>query len=181
MFMMNRLKNLESNFHPSSGKLLAWLDGELGMRRARKVARHLEGCAGCRRVLTQIETAAEIFGAVEQAPEVPVLAAGRIRLQSAMRDYAEALREAAALSEARFTQTELGRVLVAELAVYLGKHAATATLAKIRYRHPGRQEVLSAIEPSLQGFLGRDAAAAAAIKIVRLLEPGVEASLPQIG
>jgi anti-sigma factor RsiW len=179
--MMNRLKNLESNFHPSSGKLLAWLDGELDLRRARKVARHLEGCASCRRVLTQVETAAEIFDAVEQAPEAPALAAGRIRLQSAMRDYAESHREAAESSETRFTQTALGQLLVAELAVYLGKHAAATILAKIRYGRPGKQEVLSAIEPSLQGFLGRDAAAAAAIKIVRLLEPGVEASLPQSG
>jgi anti-sigma factor RsiW len=170
------VKNLVSIFHPSSGKLLAWLDGELDQRRARKVARHLEGCAGCRRMLTSIETAAEIFSAVEQAPSAPALAAGRSRLQSAMRDYAEAQREAAAPGGAWFTQTPLGRVLVAELSIYLGKHAAAAILAKIRFGQPGRQEVLRVIEPSLQGFLGRDAAAAAAIKIVRLLEPGAEAS-----
>jgi anti-sigma factor RsiW len=170
------VKVLESIFHPSSGKLLAWLDGELDPRRARKVARHLEGCADCRRILTGIETAAEIFGAVEQAPDAPALAAGRIRLQSAMRDYAEAQREAEAPGGAWFTQTPLGRTLVAELSVYLGKHAAAAIFAKIRYERLGRQEVLRAIEPSLQGFLGRDAAAAAAIKIVRLLDLGAEAS-----
>lgn len=177
-FVMNLLtvKNLESIFHLSSGKLLAWLDGELDPRRARKVARHLEGCAYCRRTLTMIETAAEIFCAVEQGPEAPALGAGRIRLQSAMRDYAEAQRDVEAPSGTWYTQTQLGQVLVAELSVYLGKHASAAILAKIRYERLGRQEVLRAIEPSLQGFLGRDAAAAAAIKIVRLLEPGAEAS-----
>jgi hypothetical protein len=127
-------------------------------------------------MLTSIETAAEIFGAVERMPEAPALAAGRIRLQSAMRDYTEAQREVAAPGGAWFTQTPLGRVLVAELSIYLGKHAAAAILAKIRYERLGRQEVLRAIEPSLQGFLGRDAAAAAAMKIVRLLDPGAEAS-----
>lgn len=175
------VKKLEFIFHPSRGKLLAWMDGELDPRRAQKVARHLEGCARCCRTLTRIETAAEIFSSGEPGPQAPGLVEGRIRLQSAMRDYAEAEWEAASPSETWFTQTPLDRVLVAELSIYLGKHAAAAVLAKIRFGQPGRQEVLRAIEPSLQGFLGRDAAAAVAIKIVRFLEPGAEASLPQSG
>ncbi len=173
--------------HPSSRKLLAWLDGELDVRQARKISCHLEDCANCRRELTQIETAVEIFSAVENGLQPPDLAdladlaAGRLDLQAAMRVCAETRHGAAARREICFAQTALGRIMVAELAVYLGKHAATSIIGKILIEQPESQEVLTAIEPSLKGFLGRDAAAAVATKIVHLLEPGAEAPLLQSG
>jgi hypothetical protein len=135
-----------------------------------------------RKRLTDIEAAAEILNAVEQEPDLHDLAAGRLRLQVAMRAYAETGRETSTRREyPSFVQTALGRVLAAELAVYLGQHAADAILGKIHYEQPGSQEVLTAIEPSLRGFLGRDAAAAVATKIIRLLEPGHNTPLPQNG
>jgi hypothetical protein len=135
-----------------------------------------------RKRLTYIEAAAELVNAGEQEPDLYDLAAGRLRLQAAMRAYAETEHEISARREyPSFVQTTLGRALAAELAVYLGKHAADAILGKIRYEQPGSREVLTAIEPSLRGFLGRDAAAAVATKIIRLLEPGHDVPLPQNG
>jgi hypothetical protein len=133
-----------------------------------------------RRLLTPPDAAAEFFNAVEQEVEEPELAAGRLRLQAAMRAHAELERETAARQDSCFAQTALGRVLVAELAVYLGRHAAAAILGKIRYEHPRSADVLTAIEPSLKGFLGRAAAAAVATKIVHLLEPRADTPLPPL-
>jgi hypothetical protein len=137
-----------------------------------------------RHLLTPLDAAAEFFNAVEREVEAPELAAGRLRLQAAMRAHTELERETAARPDSCFAQTALGRVLVAELAVYLGRHAASAIMGKIRYEQPGSEDVLTAIEPSLKGFLGREAAAAVATKIVHLLEPGADTPstpLPQSG
>jgi hypothetical protein len=127
------------------------------------------------------QASANLINAVERKLEPHDLAAGRSRLQASMRAYKENERETAVRRETCFAQTPLGRVLAAELAVYLGEHAAVSILGKIRYEQPGILEVLTAIEPSLRGFLGRDAAAAVATKIVHLLKPGDDAPLPQKG
>jgi hypothetical protein len=175
---LNKIK-LGFPIHPSTRDLLAWLDGGHEMHKERKIAGHLETCFFCRSKLSGLQRAGEIFSSIERQGEVEAtqLSAGRLRLQAAMRNYAE--REAR--KESGFAQTALGRLLIAELAVYLGKHAASAILAKIHYEQPGSREVLIAIEPSLKGLLGSEAAAAVATKIVFLLEPAGGPSLPQSG
>lgn len=46
-----------------SGKLIAWMDGELPEREATLVERHLDGCAGCRSRLAAYRQASSAFDA----------------------------------------------------------------------------------------------------------------------
>jgi anti-sigma factor RsiW len=50
-----------------SGKLIAWMDGELPEREAAIVERHLDGCAGCRSRLAAYRQASSAFDAYSDA------------------------------------------------------------------------------------------------------------------
>ncbi len=60
-----------NNGHPSSEKLSAFLDGDLGRREVRAVAEHLENCPACRAQLDEFEGMKNRLAALgaEEAPE----------------------------------------------------------------------------------------------------------------
>lgn len=47
--------------HPDRGRLLAYLDSELGAERRAEVRRHLDGCARCRRRLEEVDSRESLF------------------------------------------------------------------------------------------------------------------------
>lgn len=98
--------------------------------------------------------------------------AGRRRLQAAIGVYNLVNRPHVFSSgtESHIAQTAFGRALAAELRIYLGAHMAAGVVAKIRHEQPQSHEVMLAIQPALDAFLGRNAGAAVAAKILRLFD-----------
>lgn len=60
-----------SRRHPDEGRILAYLDGELSGRRARRVRRHLDRCASCRRRRDELDDAAGTLDDALDALDVP--------------------------------------------------------------------------------------------------------------
>jgi len=74
--------------HPDTAMLVAYRDGELGERPARKVGGHLETCGECARALAEMKAAWELLAA-EAGPRPPEGPApdGCARLQAAIEGW----------------------------------------------------------------------------------------------
>jgi anti-sigma factor RsiW len=169
---MNRLLNelrawsqARACLHPRRSELLALLDDELNARRQQRVMRHLDRCVRCRIEAALLEDAALHFReAAAEVGDQPV-AAGLSRLQTTIHAF-----NASRFSPVSFAQTAQGQALAAELEIYLGAGATATVLNRIASVPPSSREVITAVRPVLQSFLGADAAAAIAAGIVLLCD-----------
>jgi len=134
--------------HPDTAMLVAYRDGELGERPARKVGGHLETCGECARALAEMKAAWELLAA-EAGPRPPEGPApdGCARLQAAIEGW-----------EKPQPDPELKRRADAHVEMYFG----SGTAASLDAAAP-----LASIEPMLEAFLGRKAAGAVVGQILK--------------
>lgn len=166
--------------HPSLAKLLAYQDRELELERGKKIASHLQNCAGCRSKLRQARAEMERFSRLETSeaagqtsgtasaaqPDLGAILAGIRRWQAANQSVGGG-------------RPGLDRQIVKELDVYLGTRAAT--MAGQLPLASGEQGMMSAAEPLLAAFLGRKAASALLDQILEGLAVERELAPEQVG
>lgn len=172
-------------FHPRGEELLAYLDGELGARRRRALSRHFAACRSCRNEKAQLADSsvrlrAAMLGATHEPQPAKI---GREQLRAVIGAYnrIHVNPRSVVPVETSFAQTALGHALIAELKIYLGARTAATIIGKLSGERPRKYEVAIAIEPPLNSFLGKTAAAAVAKKILGLFEfedrPAADAAL----
>jgi len=122
---------MTSNCLEVQDNLSAWLDGELAPEVRTQVARHLEGCAGCRRELAQLEALDQVLGTLTAPVPDRLPEKVRARLIRPSRRWLQRLALAASLV----------------LGIYLG-----GSLARNFYSQPQAPNGFSTEVASLEAF-----------------------------
>jgi hypothetical protein len=143
--------------------LLAYQDGELTERRARKVSQHLDRCLQCRLELDCLKIEAQHFMAAVAPPllEAPRLAGGLESLLGKVHKLQAAHREE--------VQPRIQEHLAFQLKTFFGPRAAALIEDRIAAREDG-SGVFSAVEPLFSAFLGQKAADLLASEVVEGLD-----------
>jgi len=161
--------------HPRGGELLAYVEVQLSGPRQRRIDRHLATCPVCRLEVGRLEKALDLFietraktGIYDVFPTARGLSQLRASISAYNNTHRPAGQEATGIL---FRQTALGRALIAELGVYVGRNAVAAALEKLNNQNLRCQDVISTVEPLLKAFLGSNAALAVIVKVIRLSDP----------
>lgn len=152
--------------HPSPGKLMESLDGELSASEEIKLRTHITRCERCRLRLEQLQSGLEYFATtVETVNQEFSVEQGLTELTLRLQQCSVSQQQFD--NEPKATRALYDRLL-AELSIYIGRRTAIRLLDRCDHDRLQREGFSQVVEPVVTAFLGKQAGTAVLANVLRI-------------
>ncbi len=166
--LKSMLRWFEDFHHPSPGKLMESIDGELSTTEESKLRDHVTQCERCRARLEQLRAGLTYFNtAVEETSQPFRVEEGLQQLTSKLQQHDLSVSPRQIGVDPMPARALYDRLL-AELSIYIGRRTAIRLLDRCNHDMLQREGFSQVVEPVVTAFLGKQAGAAVLANVLRI-------------
>lgn len=152
--------------HPSPGKLMESLDGELSASEEIKLRAHITRCERCRLRLEQLQSGLEYFATTVETVNQ------EFSVEQGLTELTLRLQQCSVSQQQFDDEPKAARALydrlLAELSIYIGRRTAIRLLDRCDHDRLQREGFSQVVEPVVTAFLGKQAGTAVLANVLRI-------------